>query len=295
MASRWGFVGSFLALAGVAGLGCAATDSVDSEASEISAASELAMALRGQRIDPGDVVGTYDLVPDDGAAAAPELTRLILLRDGTMSAPALSRHPYDLVQTSNGGPRFLVIRTTSSDPAPLRVYALERASDPESVTLTFRELRPGGSTPRFSMRRLPCSETMYEEQTAESACAYYQCKLDLARSPAERCSYFEDFGLPYCKKYFRSHFDDHAFGPRVRQCLQEAIRDTMEGLTCAAVEDAALRSHVDCYVGSGYCELSHADKFRIVREVEPKDFNVMNGRTFLHIEKACRRLHGTDL
>ena len=129
-----------------------------------------------------------------------------------------------------------------------------------------------------------------DESSAENACAYYQCKLATASSPEARCSYFQDFGLPYCKKYFDVRFDDPTFSVRARQCLQEAVRDTMEGKACGVVEETAFRSHIDCYVNAGYCRLSAHDKLRIVREIEPKDFNLMNGLTLLKIEAKCREL-----
>lgn len=136
-------------------------------------------------------------------------------------------------------------------------------------------------------RRLPCSETMYQEQDRAHACAYYQCKLDRAPTPAEKCPYFRDYGLPYCQKFYDTKFEDPKFGPFVRQCLQEAIRDRMEESSCDEVHTAAHASHVECYVEGGFCTLSLADKLALLKTIEAKDRNLTNGVTFAKIEKAC--------
>jgi hypothetical protein len=281
------------------------------EESEVRAERELDVALSGHAIDPGELVGTFDLMPGEGPP--PEHGRFVFLRDGTalacaagtaderaacrpIEAPvsatpgtlAAVRRPFELHEVPDSRARYVLFRTSATDPTPFRVYAVERlASSASSDGWTFREVTRSGTGPSAAMRRLPCSETMYEEADAEHACAFYRCRLDTPPFASQRCSYLSDFGLPYCKKYFAVDFHDRRFGPRVRQCLQEAIRDRMEMLTCADLQSAAIRSHVDCYVRSGFCSLSLLDRLRIAREIEPKDLDRDIGRTLLEVEKSC--------
>jgi hypothetical protein len=283
----------------------------ETDESEVRTARELDVALSGHAIDPGELVGTFDLVPGEGPA--PEHGRFVFLRDGTalactagtpderaacrpIEAPvsatpgvaAVQRRPFELHEVPDARARYVLFRTSAADPTPFRVYAVERrASSATSDGWTFREVTRGGTGPTAAMRRLPCSETMYEEADAERACAFYRCRLDAPPFASQPCSYLSGFGLPYCKKYFTVDFRDRGFGPRVRQCLQEAIRDRMETLTCADLEDAAIRSHVDCYVRSGFCSLSLSDRLRIARELDPKDLDRDIARTLFEVEKSC--------
>jgi hypothetical protein len=254
---------------------------------EAPARDEIDVALDGRPLDASALVGTYELGPSGGRG------RLVLLGDGaaltctdeaspcTPDLASTPRHPYALVANDDGSKHYLVLHTSASDPAPFLVYALQGAAGDGGATLTLDQLLPksGGS---LSARKLPCSEMLYLEGDADHACAYYQCKFDQAG-----CSYFSDFGLPYCKKFYETHFDDATFSPRVRHCLQEAIRDEMDGMACDQVEQTAFQSHVACYIAGGFCSLSAADKMQIIDTIDVQDWNLANASTAVQIEGAC--------
>jgi hypothetical protein len=286
---------------GVVVVGCGGADgtpSVDSEpviaTKDAGAASELDEAMNGTPIDPGGFVGTYDVVEGDSGAARPDLARFILLPEGTAltyadgqsKTAAPPRRPFQLVQLGQSDRRALVIHTSSADKTLFRAYAIERPLDAGGAT-SLHELRADANGPRLSVRRLPCSETLYQDKDADHACAYYACKIAAATSPADRCAYFTDFGLPYCKKFYAVDFEDRAFGRGVRQCLQEAIRDEMEGATCDTVQEAAIASHVDCYVASGFCTLSLGDRLKVFSTIDLEDWTIGNGLTLAKMEEAC--------
>jgi hypothetical protein len=287
--ARSGVLGSWVASCALL-VGCAApAAAIDEDHADLDS-TELAAALGGHAVDGRGLLGTFDR-----QGAEPGVARFVFLPDGTALACADpracrpfdaggARHPYDVLQTASGG-RYLRLRTSASDPTPVGVYGMTTSGDAKSLMLDLHELTGAGR--RWQMRRDPCSETMYDERDADHACAYYQCKLDMAPAPADRCGYFEDFGLPYCKKYFETPFEDRAFGPNVRQCLQEAIRDTMEGLSCVDVQEAAIRSHVKCYVASGFCSLSLGDRLLIGGAIAPQNLSFDIVATLAKIEKAC--------
>jgi hypothetical protein len=285
-------------------IGCAGpVASSDSEPGHPEA-TELAAAPIVEPIDPRQVAGTYD-VSADAPGAAPDLARLVLLQNGTAlacptrdSATCTPRNPPSVTESAHARPfelsrskkdngLVLLIRTSDADPTPFRTYALEGdlGSDPKGVGA--RKLEAGVPGARVVLHRLPCSETMYDESSADNACAFYQCKLDSASSAADRCSYYGDFGLPYCRRFFATPFDNADFGRRTRQCLQEALRDLPETLSCASVQDRAIRSHVDCYVDSGFCTLGPIDQARVLATIEVKDWNVTNALTLGSIEESC--------
>lgn len=196
--------------------------------------------------------------------------------------------PYELTTDGAGAQRLVIhegpVASPRADPPPAGLsYAVTRSDS--DVVLTLHPL--GASGADVVLRRRSCSETMYADTDAEHACAFYQCKLDAAPTPSGRCSYFSDFGLPYCKKFFAVDFEDRVFGASVRQCLQEAIRDRLEGRSCDVVKDTAFRSHVECYVQGGYCELTLADKLKVMKTIELRDWTLGNGMTLANIESAC--------
>lgn len=304
MTVRWIVVGSCAVGMSLLALGCDAPDSFEGLSEPELRTRELDTALNGKRVEPRDVAGTFDLSKASLASAA-EFDRLIVLKDGTAItcvAPAtgqacrpfdvavdtvsstVARRPYDVLVANHR--RYLVLRTSTADPTPFRVYAIEQRGPAHDVIWDLREITRDGSL-RWRMHRLPCSEVMYDEGDAVHACAFYQCKLDMARSEDDRCPYFSEFGLPYCQAYFATSFDDRLFGPNVRQCLQEAIRDTMDGKTCSEVNDAAIQSHVECYVASGYCDLSLGDRLRIGGELSLKDISFDIVGTLAEIEATC--------
>lgn len=108
--------------------------------------------------------------------------------------------------------------------------------------------------------------------------------------PAE--GYFISFGYKYCRKFVETESEYSHQGQKtlgiIRQCLIHEISNEAE-LTCENARSRALEHHHVCYTGSGFCQLSFWDQFRIYRavhaEIQEPDFK----KTLKKIRKFCRR------
>ena len=99
-------------------------------------------------------------------------------------------------------------------------------------------------------------------------CGYYKCVQDEIR--CSDSDYLSGFAIPYCYKYQadQKNYSDRGqiFLSKVRYCLQVKIEDfTNENqYACKDLREYAIHSHIGCYLNSGFCELSMAEKMRIV-------------------------------
>ncbi|MBX2987022.1 MAG: hypothetical protein KF802_03910 [Bdellovibrionaceae bacterium] len=137
----------------------------------------------------------------------------------------------------------------------------------------------------------PCSPWLGE-------CSYYRC-LSAQQSCGER-EMIPRVALTYCERY---HDNEAAFTPHgrrflndVRRCLQEKI-EAAAPATCARSSEVFQDVHFDCYLETGYCDLSWGDRGRIAwigrRMLVGTDF-FWTGR---RIEAAChdsRRRSSSD-
>jgi hypothetical protein len=100
----------------------------------------------------------------------------------------------------------------------------------------------------------------------ESTCSFY---LSLEKMiPCGPSGYAIDFGYPYCEKFLKSKFyrfseNGKKFLTRNAFCLQDVIYKDFsanEQLSCNEVSHMAFTGHADCFINSGFCELSFSDK-----------------------------------
>jgi hypothetical protein len=120
---------------------------------------------------------------------------------------------------------------------------------------------------------LPSLLTFAQLQPSATNCDYYsqieselQCGTD---------AYFQKWGGPMCKKYLLYETDPlksllltdqlKAWFPKVRFCLQNELAQMLEAknLSCGNLNAQVNRSHVDCYMQTGYCELSVLSKAQL--------------------------------
>ena len=102
--------------------------------------------------------------------------------------------------------------------------------------------------------------------------------------------YIEGFAKPYCEIYLA---DNDEYSPSgqiilrdIRSCLQETLIHTPM-LTCDNIGDIGISSHFDCYVKSGFCQMSEPDKFQVIWTARDLIFNIAVMAEFLKIEEFC--------
>ena len=104
---------------------------------------------------------------------------------------------------------------------------------------------------------------------ATDDCEYYSC-IEEQRHCGEK-GYLLGFGKKYCMKftededYFSS--DGKEWILKVRECLIKNLDTPKEGISCKKFKRSQVKSHVPCYLESGYCELSRRDRFAVKKVI----------------------------
>lgn len=108
----------------------------------------------------------------------------------------------------------------------------------------------------------------------QRACEVYSLKSQ--ELGCEQGNFLEAFGRYYCEEFVRRHSNFSPLGKRVlnriRPCLVGALLRS-ENLTCSNAKTISEKSHVGCYVGSGFCSLGMADKWQIFKTVWTEIFD----------------------
>ena len=108
----------------------------------------------------------------------------------------------------------------------------------------------------------------------ESSCEFY---LSLEKTvPCGHAGYAKDFGYPYCEKFLKTkyyRFSKHGkdFLTKNALCLQEALYkgySDHDPFTCKDIKSMAFGGHADCYINSGFCELSLSDKIILTNVIK---------------------------
>lgn len=102
------------------------------------------------------------------------------------------------------------------------------------------------------------------------------CHFYLEIESEMRCgpqAYFQKWALPMCEKYVQYETDPfkkwlvtselRAWFPKVRLCLQQYLAAAGSNLSCHNLPEHANQSHVQCYVQTGYCEMSGLSKAQL--------------------------------
>ena len=123
-------------------------------------------------------------------------------------------------------------------------------------------------------------------------CAYYAC-VEGIKKCGER-KYFIGFGLKYCNSFdFRSaKFSEEGklWLDDVKSCLIESIDSLDESLSCRKLKKASISSHVNCYVKSGYCNLSFRDKKEVIKTIKGALWRPSILRAGLKINFKCGKV-----
>ncbi|MCB0413187.1 MAG: hypothetical protein KDD50_02565 [Bdellovibrionales bacterium] len=93
--------------------------------------------------------------------------------------------------------------------------------------------------------------------------------------PCGKANYLHDFGYKYCLLYNEDDFylnsgrETQFFLDDVSLCLREKLEEIEppknDWGACQSYKKSAIDTHSECYVSSGYCELSKVEQKRIVK------------------------------
>jgi hypothetical protein len=123
---------------------------------------------------------------------------------------------------------------------------------------------------------------------SQDSCASYQCLENQKKCGAQ--SYIKTFGQPQCQKYLNMQPDVsnslQIWFRNVRYCLQEKLIDNQKK-SCAELEKIGFDSHIECYLQTGFCDLSWADYTTVFRSVGASLFEGSSFTTGVQIEYAC--------
>jgi hypothetical protein len=105
-------------------------------------------------------------------------------------------------------------------------------------------------------------------QVTPGTCDYYQCAEKIHRCDKE--GYYNRFATPYCTKFLNQTMQKVSPQGKiwlqgVALCLQKKLAAyTKDSDPCWMVEEVAIRSHAECYVEAGGCELDVRDLMPVV-------------------------------
>lgn len=116
-----------------------------------------------------------------------------------------------------------------------------------------------------------------------AACDYYRCREAQSAGQCGEDGYYLGFGHQYCLRYRqvtepKMSEIGQQWSARTRRCLMEILdADIEDTADCEALEEAGYDSHLDCYSGSGFCDLSLSDRTRLFQTIDPedRDFDLM--------------------
>ncbi len=130
---------------------------------------------------------------------------------------------------------------------------------------------------------------------SDKSCEFYD-ELESV-SQCGKKGYPLKIGQHYCKKYLKSQPSYSEGGQTwlksVRQCLQTQIT-LMDELSCKSLYKESTDMHFECYVSTGYCDLSFGDQAKIAKEAALMLFMPEYTRFGLKIASYCRAMQKLD-
>ncbi|PIK13651.1 hypothetical protein [Halobacteriovorax sp. JY17] len=103
----------------------------------------------------------------------------------------------------------------------------------------------------------------------KSDCEYYSC-VEEQRHCGDK-GYLIGFGKKYCMKFSsdEDYFSDEGkeWIQKVRECLIKNLDLPSIDMSCKKFKRAQIKSHVPCYMESGYCELSRSDRYAVKKVI----------------------------
>lgn len=120
-------------------------------------------------------------------------------------------------------------------------------------------------------------------------CEYYLCIS--AEKGCDRRDYPVRFGHRFCLRYSKriESFSEEGkiWVDNVRSCLIKKMEELDQELNCSQLKVQAFKTHVPCYLESGFCQLKLKDKRAVIDTVWPTIRNVYVLAGGINILKSC--------
>jgi hypothetical protein len=133
------------------------------------------------------------------------------------------------------------------------------------------------------------AETESNCSKLQNDCEYYSCISQEKSCSSD--SYPLAFGRRFCLRYGAniSKFSENgkSWIENVRQCLIREMETFESDLSCSELQNKAFKSHIPCYVKSGFCELSLSDKRKIMQTLWPSLGNPQVISDGMAVLKSC--------
>lgn len=145
----------------------------------------------------------------------------------------------------------------------------------------------------FSADDIPANASACAQQALQhygcGACEYYDCIESQVECGDD--GYLKYFAERYCERFrlvteTRASDQAKAWLGRVRRCLIIKLDAQLPLSSCDDIETAGFGSHSDCYLETGFCELSPKDWAAIINTIDPEDVDLQETLTTGH---ACLR------
>ncbi|QLY26971.1 hypothetical protein [Bdellovibrio sp. KM01] len=125
---------------------------------------------------------------------------------------------------------------------------------------------------------------------SNNSCEFYRCMEQ--EQPCGKKGYWQNFGIPYCELFVKDEskfkISSQLWLQDVRLCLQERLRDTVEGLQCGDIKTKAIDDHVSCYVDTGFCQLPFNEQFKIMWYLKGALRDLQTWREAELLRRACQ-------
>lgn len=124
---------------------------------------------------------------------------------------------------------------------------------------------------------------------SRESCEFYSCKHD--ELSCTRDNYTIEFDYKMCQKFLT--LQDSAtptlakWMPKVRLCLQKKL-ELFNFNDCSDLTSKAYKTHAQCYVKAGYCNLPFEDQNWVLNQIGLAAFSPDALSTALEIAYACR-------
>jgi len=112
-----------------------------------------------------------------------------------------------------------------------------------------------------------------------ASCEYYFCRDAQRPQPCGEKGYYQGFVGRYCNLFTEATVP--RLSPKgqdwianVRTCLQLSMEEASDDWSCDEVKKFGYDAHPDCYVDTGFCELSITDMIAIFNTVSPLELGL---------------------
>ncbi|MFT6071373.1 MAG: hypothetical protein ACJAT2_000555 [Bacteriovoracaceae bacterium] len=140
--------------------------------------------------------------------------------------------------------------------------------------------------------KVNASENSVNCEELKNSCEYYSCFE--ANRKCGRFGYSRGFGQKYCLRFDERKTNFSIAGKlwvaKTRYCLIEKLEDNIDARSCRSIKKESFKEHLSCYVESGFCELSKADKKEVYKTIWPGLWRLRTIKAGIKIKKICKAL-----